>query len=243
MPGTRISSSSTSRVTPGRQPELSGGVHTWLPLAMKMLADVHSATSPRSLSRITSSKPRCWAFSSQVRFIAQERILAPANSQAAWRACGLYASLTPWPHSLVSAVSAITSLARPFEGPGPHAAAVAHDRHAEGGIVGVVGFHQFEQPAAQRLGSFGAAAREQRGVALDAGPVALEGEEHPIGNAQRAENAPARQQADLPRRQRFGRCFLNAIVVKNKPVQHVPILSRGGSAPRSASARQLGCAT
>ena len=117
IPGTRISSSSTSRVTPGRQPELSGGVQTWLPLAMKMLADVHSATSPRSLSRITSSKPRCCAFSSQVRFIAQERIFVPANSQAAWRACGWTASLTPWPQSLVSAVSAIRSLARPVEGP------------------------------------------------------------------------------------------------------------------------------
>jgi len=43
-PGTRISSSRTSRVTPGRQPELSGGVQTWFPLAMKMLAEVHSAT-------------------------------------------------------------------------------------------------------------------------------------------------------------------------------------------------------
>jgi hypothetical protein len=32
----------------------------------------------------------------------------------------------------------------------------------------------------------------------------------------------------LPRSQRFGRGFLNAIVVKNEPVQHVPILSRGG---------------
>jgi hypothetical protein len=58
--------------------------------------------------------------------------------------------------------------------------------------------------------------------------MAFESEKHAFGHAQGTENAPARQQADLPRRQRFGRGFLNAIVVKNEPVQHVPILSRGG---------------
>ena len=102
---------------PGRQPELSGGVYTWLPLAMNRFADVHSATSPRSLSRITSSKPRACADSSQVRFIAQERILVPVNWQAAWRASRTYASLTPSPQCLESAVSPIRSLARPLDGP------------------------------------------------------------------------------------------------------------------------------
>jgi len=57
--------------------------------------------------------------------------------------------------------------------------------------------------------------------------VAFESEKHAFGHAQGTENAPARQQADLPRSQRFGRGFLNAIVVKNKPVQHASILSRG----------------
>jgi len=46
------------------------------------------------------------------------------------------------------------------------------------------------------------------------GPVAFESEKHAFGHAQGTENAPARQQADLPRSQRFGRGFLNAIVVK-----------------------------
>jgi hypothetical protein len=35
----------------------------------------------------------------------------------------------------------------------------------------------------------------------------------------------------LPRSQCFRGSFLNAIVVKNKPVQHVPILSRGAMRP------------
>ena len=61
IPGTWISPRSTSRVMPGRQPELTGGVHTWPPVEAKMLADVHSATSPCSFSRITSSSPRCCA--------------------------------------------------------------------------------------------------------------------------------------------------------------------------------------
>src|SRR4029077_15779493 len=102
---------------PGRQPELKGGVLTRLPLAMKRLAEVHSSTSPRSLSRITSSKPRACADSSQVRFIAQERILAPVNSEAAWRASRTYASLTPPPQSLESEVSPTRSLGRPLAGP------------------------------------------------------------------------------------------------------------------------------
>src|ERR1017187_3938389 len=84
---------------------------------MKRFADVHSATSPRSLSRITSSNPRVWADSSQVRFIAQERILVPVNWQAAWRASRTYPSLTPSPQCLESAVSAMRSLGRPLDGP------------------------------------------------------------------------------------------------------------------------------
>src|SRR5262249_50818731 len=72
---------------PGKHPEESGGVHTWSPLAAKILADVHSATSSRSLSRITSSKPSDCASSSQVRFIAHARIFVPAKTDAAWRAC------------------------------------------------------------------------------------------------------------------------------------------------------------
>jgi len=71
--------------------------------------------------------------------------------------------------------------------------------------------------------------------------MAFESEEHALGHAQRAENAPARQQADLPRGQCFGRGFLNAIVVKDKPVQHVPILSRGAWRPsrRKPQTREL----
>src|ERR1035437_1814858 len=111
--------SNTSRVIPGKQPEPRGGVHTWLPLATKMLAEVHSATLPRSLGRITSAKPRDWANSSQVRFMAQERILVPANGHAAWRASRTYARLTPSPHCFESAVRALRSLGRHTEGSAP----------------------------------------------------------------------------------------------------------------------------
>src|SRR5580658_7989372 len=102
---------------PGRHPELSGGVQTSLPVAAKILADVHSATSPRSFSRITSSKPRLCAVSAQVRLVAQERILVPANGLAAWRPLAWYASLTPLPHCLESAVRAMTSQSLPLDGP------------------------------------------------------------------------------------------------------------------------------
>src|ERR1017187_6159414 len=67
IPGTGTSPNRSSRVMPGRQPALSGGVHTWLPTAAKMLADVHSATWPCSLRRTTSSRPRACACSTQVR--------------------------------------------------------------------------------------------------------------------------------------------------------------------------------
>ena len=58
------------------------------PRTAKMLAEVHSATRPCSLSKITSSKPAFAARSAQVRFWAHERTFAPANSLAAKRAWG-----------------------------------------------------------------------------------------------------------------------------------------------------------
>src|SRR6266545_333424 len=97
---------------PGRHPELNGGVNTSLPLAAKIFAEVHSDTSPRSLSRIASSKPRDCAPSSHVRFIDQERIFVPANWQAAWRASLIYERRTPLPHFFISQVNAIRSLSR-----------------------------------------------------------------------------------------------------------------------------------
>ena len=71
---------SSARVTPGRQPELSGGVHTVLPKTAKILAEVHSAISPRSFSRTYSSRPRSRACSYHTRFCAQDSIFVEENS-------------------------------------------------------------------------------------------------------------------------------------------------------------------
>src|SRR5205807_4787843 len=97
---------------PGKQPELSGVVKTSLPRTAKILAEVHSETSPRSFNKTTSSKPFDCASSTSVRFVAQERILVPAKGEAAWRPCGAYASFTPAPQSCRSAVKAIRSVLR-----------------------------------------------------------------------------------------------------------------------------------
>src|SRR5437763_281373 len=67
------------RVIPSRQPELSGGVKILPFFTTKMLAEVHSATSPRSLSITTSSKPSLLASATDQTLLSQEIVFTPAS--------------------------------------------------------------------------------------------------------------------------------------------------------------------
>ena len=164
---------------------------------MKIFADVHSETSPRSLSRITSSKPRHCADSSQVRFIAHERIFVPAKGHAAYRAFGWYASFTPSPQSFDSAVSAIRSLSRPLDGPAhmPPPLRTTTRRNVQlGARLASTNSTSFRRTVFGILRQWNV----HRGrVALHTRPMALEGEKNAFSDAQRAEDAPPRKQAHL----------------------------------------------
>ena len=103
---------------------------------------------------------------------------------------------------------------------GPHAAGVADDHKTEGRVAGVVGFNQLEQLAADILGPGGQGDVESGGVAGDAGPVAVEGEQNAIGNADGGEDPPTGEQADLAGRKAGFGGFANAVVVKYETVQH-----------------------
>src|SRR2546429_1772518 len=70
---------------PSRHPEFSGGVTILPSFTPKIFADVHSATSPRSLSITTSSKPSLAASATDQTLFSQEMVLTPASEDAAWR--------------------------------------------------------------------------------------------------------------------------------------------------------------
>src|ERR1700686_853680 len=71
------------RVTPSRHPEFSGGVNTLPFFTAKILAEVHFATSPRSLGNQTSSKPSLAASATAQTLLSQEMVLTPASAAAA----------------------------------------------------------------------------------------------------------------------------------------------------------------
>src|SRR6202162_6494301 len=84
------------RVTPSKQPELSGGVSTLPFFTAKILADVHSETSLRSFSSTTSSNPSFAASATAQTLFNQEILLTPESGAAAWR---------PWARSARPALS------------------------------------------------------------------------------------------------------------------------------------------
>ena len=65
-----------------------------------------------------------------------------------------------------------------------------------------IGLDQFEQLAVHLFGIGGQRHVKRRGVALDARPVAVPGEEHAIGDPQGGEDAPSGEQAHLRGRER-----------------------------------------
>src|SRR3984893_13833601 len=72
------------RVTPSRHPEFNGGVSTLPFFTAKMLAEVHSDTSPRSFRSTTSSKPSLAASATAQTLFSQEILLTPERGAAAW---------------------------------------------------------------------------------------------------------------------------------------------------------------
>src|SRR3977135_3287388 len=73
------------RVTPSRQPAFNGGVSTLPFLTAKILAEVHSDTSPRSFSSTTSSNPSFAASATAQTLLSQEILLIPESAAAACR--------------------------------------------------------------------------------------------------------------------------------------------------------------
>src|SRR6266403_2236674 len=69
------------RVTPSRQPELSGGVRTLLFLTAKLFAEVHSAASPRSFTMRTWSDPSLTAAATAQTLWSQEMLVTPARGE------------------------------------------------------------------------------------------------------------------------------------------------------------------
>jgi hypothetical protein len=65
--------------------------------------------------------------------------------------------------------------------------------------------------------------------------MALKGEEDAIGHAQCAENAPTCEQPDLPRRQSQIGSIADSVIVKDMPMDHLPILSCDKSIARQAA--------
>src|SRR5258707_326201 len=82
------------RVTPSRHPELSGGVRIFSLFTAKIFAEVHSATSPRSLSMTTSSNPSLAASETAQTLLSQEMLFTPARGDVAWRPCSRKARRT-----------------------------------------------------------------------------------------------------------------------------------------------------
>src|SRR4029077_7521793 len=75
-------SSSTLRVTPSRHPDESGGMQAAPPFTKKIFAEVHSATSPRLLSKITSVQPAFCASARCHTLFSHEVVFTPARGEA-----------------------------------------------------------------------------------------------------------------------------------------------------------------
>ena len=130
----------------------------------------------------------------------------PAKSQAAWRAFAWYAELHAVAPLLGFGGERDQVALAAVGWPGPHAAAIAHDHQTQRGVERAVGLDQFQQLARTCFGILRQRDVQRGGIALDAGPMALEGEQDAIGHAQRAEHSPARKQAHLAGREaQFGR--------------------------------------
>ena len=82
----------------------------------------------------------------------------------------------------------------------------------------MVGFHQLDQPGAHARGILGNRHVKKRGVADDPRPVPLESKGDATGDPQRAEHAPAGEQADLPAGEHRIGGGMNAVVVKDETV-------------------------
>ena len=91
----------------------------------------------------------------------------------------------------------------------------------------MVGFHQFQQAPADLFGIVGKGYVHGSGISRDARPMALEGEQHAIGHPQGAENSPPGEQTYLAGSQYRIGCVADAVIVKDKTVEHPTILSRG----------------
>ena len=188
MPGTWISPSRTSRVIPGRHPELSGGVQTWFPIggedirrgAFRDLAALVEQDHLVEAARLRVLEPR------QVHRPGEDLGAGERAGGMACRSAGRPASTPVAPVFRVGRQR--DDVARPVgRRIGPHAAAVAHDDQAQRAVR----MRRSPRPVPAACGAtFSGSARQRnvkrRGVALDARPMALPGEEHAVGDAQGA---------------------------------------------------------
>ena len=79
--------------------------------------------------------------------------------------------------------------------------------------MGPISVYQFEKIAAHCFRILRQSDAQQGGVARHARPVALEREQHAVLDAQRAEDAPARQEPHLSGRQHFVGAVADFVVV------------------------------
>src|SRR6185369_8968660 len=88
----------------------------------------------------------------------------------------------------------------------------------------LVGHHQIQHLAPYLVRILGQRDVQRRGIALQAGPVAVPGERNSIGNAQGTEDAPTGEQPYLSWSQAKVGGFLNLVIMQNELVQHPLIL-------------------
>src|ERR1039457_1262236 len=150
-PGTWISCSNSSRVTPGRQPELSGGVHTRSPSGGEEIR--RSALGP--LAAFVQEDG--FVEAAVLRHFEPGQVHGPRQDLGAGELAGRIARV--WrvaePHTAAPFLGgggerdqvAGAAHVRPF----PHAACIADYHDAQGGVERLVGLHQFEQLAADRF--------------------------------------------------------------------------------------------
>ena len=68
---------------------------------------------------------------------------------------------------------------------------------------------------------------QSRGIAADPRPMPLKGEGNSVHDADGCKYTPPGKQTDLPRRQHMLGSWADAVIVKNKMVQHEAILTYG----------------
>src|ERR1017187_10154872 len=208
-PGTWISCSNSSRVTPGRQPELSGGGHAafvqedgFVEAAVLRHfepSQVHGPRQDLGAGELAGRIARVWR-------VAEPHPAAPFLGGGGER------------DQVAGAAHA-----RPL----PHAAGIADHHDAQGGVERLVGLHQFEQLAADQF-RVGRERHAQRcGVLAHAGPVALEGKKHAVDHADGAEDAPAGEQPYLSRREQLIGGIPDFFIVENETVHKTSFYRRG----------------